>query len=98
MEISQPIIGQAVRQCSAIIVWDAAFQGSRHPEFGHNFIYHEFDHKLDMLDGDAAFNEDEFFAVATEQFFDWSHLLIKHLPKLYWVLKEYCRQDPVSRM
>lgn len=140
VEIGQPIIGQAFRQGPVIIIWDAALQGSRHPELGHNVIYHEFAHKLDMLDGAAdgtpplhdraeyrdwvktcsheylrlrrdiengkksfldayaATSEAEFFAVATEQFFDQPHLLIKHSPELYRVLKEYYRQDPVSRL
>lgn len=140
VEPSHPIIGQAFRQGPVIIIWDAALQGGRHPESGHNVIYHEFAHKLDMLDGAAdgtpplrdraeyrdwvvtcsheylrlkrdaehgkrsflntygATNEAEFFAVATEQFFDQPRLMIKHAPELYRVLKEYYRQDPVSRL
>ncbi|MEN6621250.1 MAG: M90 family metallopeptidase [Smithella sp.] len=139
LEISHPIIGQAFRRGPVIIIWDAALQGSRHPESGHNVIFHEFAHKLDMLNGAAdgtpplhdrteyrdwvktcsqeylrlrddieqgkesfldayaATSEAEFFAVATEQFFDQPQLLIKHSPELYRVLKEYYRQDPVSR-
>jgi len=134
-----PIIGQAFQQGPVIIIWDAALHGGRHPELGHNVVYHEFAHKLDMLDGAAdgtpplrdraeyrdwvqicsreylrlkhdaekgkksflnaygATNEAEFFAVATEQFFDQPHLMIKHAPDLYRVLKEYYRQDPARR-
>ena len=140
IELSHPIIGQAFRHGPVIIIWDAALQGGRHPELGHNVIYHEFAHKLDMLDGAAdgtpplrdraeyrdwvkicsqeylrlkhdaengkksflnaygATNEAEFFAVATEQFFDQPHLMIKHAPDLYRVLKEYYRQDPALRL
>lgn len=140
VEPSVPIIGQAFRQGPVIIVWDAALRGGRHPESGHNVIYHEFAHKLDMLDGAAdgtpplrdraeyrdwvltcsreylrlkhssgkvkkpfldpyaATNEAEFFAVATEQFFDQPQLMIKHAPDLYRVLKEYYRQDPAERV
>jgi Mlc titration factor MtfA (ptsG expression regulator) len=140
IELSHPIIGQAFRQGPVIIIWDAALQGGRHPESGHNVIYHEFAHKLDMLDGAAdgtpplrnrteyrdwvricsqeylrlkhdaehgrksflnaygATNEAEFFAVATEQFFDQPRLMIKHAPDLYRVLKEYYRQDPSLRL
>lgn len=140
VELSHPIIGQAFHQGPVIIIWDAALAGGRHPELGHNVIYHEFAHKLDMLDGAAdgtpplrdraeyrdwvqtcereylrlkrdaehgkksflnayaATNEAEFFAVATEQFFDQPHLMIKHVPDLYRVLKEYYRQDPVLRL
>jgi len=140
VELTQPIIGQAFRQGPVIIIWDAALRGGRHPEFGHNVIYHEFAHKLDLLDGTpdgtpplrdraeyhdwvltcsreylrlkhrtekdkksfldsyATTNEAEFFAVATEQFFDQPQLMIKHAPDLYRVLKEYYRQDPSERV
>jgi Mlc titration factor MtfA (ptsG expression regulator) len=140
VETSHPIIGQAFQQGPVIIIWDAALQSGRNPESGHNVIYHEFAHKLDMLDGAAdgtpplrnraeyrdwvqtcsreylrlkrdaedgkktflnaygATNEAEFFAVATEQFFDQPQLMIKNSPDLYRVLKEYYRQDPVARL
>lgn len=140
VEQSHPILGQAFQQGPVIIIWDAALQSGRQPASGHNVIYHEFAHKLDMLDGAAdgtpplrdraeyrdwvqtcereylrlkqddergkksflnaygATNEAEFFAVATEQFFDQPLLMIKHAPDLYRVLKEYYRQDPVLRL
>ncbi len=140
VEDIHPIIGQAFQQGPVIIIWDAALHGGRHPELGHNVVYHEFAHKLDMLDGAAdgtpplrdraeyrdwvqtcsreylrlkhdaergkksflnaygAASEAEFFAVATEQFFDQPHLMIKHAPDLYRVLQEYYRQDPVKRL
>jgi MtfA peptidase len=139
VEPEQPIIGQAFRQGPVIIIWDAALHGGRHPESGHNVVYHEFAHKLDMLSGAAdgtpplrdraefkdwvqtcsreylrlkrdvekgrksflnaygATNEAEFFAVATEQFFDQPRLLMEHAPDLYRVLREYYRQDPSAR-
>jgi Mlc titration factor MtfA (ptsG expression regulator) len=46
----RPILGQAFLQGPVILVWDAALHDGRHPELGHNVIYHEFAHKLDMLD------------------------------------------------
>jgi MtfA peptidase len=137
--VEQPILGQAFQQGPVIIVWDAALRGGRHPELGHNVIYHEFAHKLDMLDDAAdgtpplrdraeyrdwilictrefqrlrhdvitgkksfldaygATTEAEFFAVATEQFFDQPRLMIEHAPDLYRVLQEYYRQDPSER-
>jgi Mlc titration factor MtfA (ptsG expression regulator) len=140
IEPEHSIIGQAFQQGPVIIIWDAALHDGRHPESGHNVIYHEFAHKLDMLDGAAdgtpplkdraeyrdwvkicsreylrlkhdaergrksflnaygATDEAEFFAVATEQFFDQPHLMIKHVPDLYRVLKEYYRQDPARRL
>lgn len=139
VEDEGPIIGQALCQGPVIIIWDAALHGGRHPELGHNVVYHEFAHKLDMLNGapngtpalrdraeyrdwvrvcsrdylrlrrdaeggkesflDAygATDEAEFFAVATEQFFDRPHAMIAQAPDLYTVLREYYRQDPAKR-
>jgi len=140
LELQHPIIGQAFQQGPVIIIWDAALRGGRHPESGHNVIYHEFAHKLDMLDGAAdgtpplrdraeyrdwvqtcsreylrlkhdtekgrtsfldaygATNEAEFFAVATEHFFDRPRQMAAHAPDLYRVLQEYYRQDPAKRL
>ena len=53
IESAHPIIGQAFQQGPVILIWDAVLHGSRHPEQGHNVVYHEFAHKLDMLDGAA---------------------------------------------
>jgi Mlc titration factor MtfA (ptsG expression regulator) len=134
-----PILGQAFARGPVILVWDAVLHGARHPEQGHNVVYHEFAHKLDMLDGAAdgtpiladreqfaewvavcsfeflrlrrlaeqghktfldayaAVNEAEFFAVATEEFFDRPRALRKHAPDLYRVLSAYYRQDPAGR-
>lgn len=140
VDINHPIIGQAFLAGPVIIIWDAALQGGRNPLSGHNVIYHEFAHKLDMLGGAAdgtpplrdraeyrdwvricsaeflrlkkaaergkksflnaygATNEAEFFAVATEQFFEQPRLMVKHAPELYRVLNEYYRQDPSLRL
>ncbi|ABW65865.1 M90 family metallopeptidase [Desulfosudis oleivorans] len=140
VEPGQAILGQAFHQGPVIIIWDAALQGGRQPELGYNVVYHEFAHKLDMLDGAAdgtppladraeyrdwvetcsaeylrlrrdaaqgkpsflnaygATNEAEFFAVATEQFFDRPREMAAQAPDLYRVLKAYYRQDPVSRL
>ena len=135
-----PLLGQAFAHGPIILVWDAVLHGARHPEQGHNVVYHEFAHKLDMLDGAAdgtppladrdqlaewvavcsrefqrlrglaekghktfleaygAKNEAEFFAVATEEFFDRPLALQKHVPDLYHVLSAYYRQDPAGRV
>lgn len=135
-----PILGQAFRQGPVVLIWDAVLQTGRHPEGGHNVVYHEFAHKLDMLDGAAdgtpplrdteefsdwvkvcareylrlkalsqagkktfldaygATSEAEFFAVATEQFFDAPLALRSHAPDLYRVLGAYYRQDPAERV
>jgi len=53
VEPSVPLIGQAFAQGPVILVWDAVLHGARHPEQGHNVVYHEFAHKLDLLDGTA---------------------------------------------
>jgi Mlc titration factor MtfA (ptsG expression regulator) len=140
VDASVPILGQAFARGPVILVWDAVLHGARHPEQGHNVVYHEFAHKLDMLDGTAdgtppfadsdqlavwvevcsreflrlrnlagnghktfldaygAQNEAEFFAVATEEFFDRPLALQEHSPDLYHVLSSYYRQDPAERV
>lgn len=137
--IPGPIFGQAFVQGPVILVWDAVLHGARHPEQGHNVVYHEFAHKLDMLDGAAdgtppiadrdqfvewvvvcsseflrlrslvekgshtfldaygVTNEAEFFAVATEEFFDRPLELQEQAPELFRVLSAYYRQDPAGR-
>src|ERR1700690_1037665 len=137
---SAPLLGQAFTQGPVILVWDAVLHGARHPEQGHNVVYHEFAHKLDMLDGAAdgtpllanrdqfaewvavcsyeflrlrrlaeqghktfldaygAKEEAEFFAVATEEFFDRPLALQKRVPDLYRVLNAYYHQDPAARV
>ena len=141
VEASVPLLGQTFNQGGPVIlVWDAVLHGARHPEQGHNVVYHEFAHKLDMLDGAAdgtppladrdqfaewvavcsrefqrlhrlaekghktfldaygAKNEAEFFAVATETFFDRPLALQRHAPDLYGVLSVYYHQDPAGRV
>ena len=135
-----PLLGQSFAQGPVILVWDAVLRGVRHPEQGHNVVYHEFAHKLDTLDGAAdgtppiaskeqfaewvivcsreflrlrritekghktflnsygATNEAEFFAVATEEFFDRPVALKEHSPDLYRVLSSYYNQDPAGRV
>lgn len=46
----------------------------------------------------AAENPSEFFAVATEAFFEQPTALADHKPHLYDVLRGYYRQDPASRV
>lgn len=140
VETALPILGQAFLRGPVILVWDAVLHGARHPELGHNVVYHEFAHKLDMLDGAAdgtppladpkqfaewvevcsrafkelrqraaggeitfldsygATNEAEFFAVATEEFFDRPLPLREDAPDLYRVLSSYYRQNPAGRV
>jgi Mlc titration factor MtfA (ptsG expression regulator) len=122
-----------------VLSWDSARHGAYDPKDGRNLVFHEFAHKLDMLDGfvngtpplksrnayriwsevmtreferlqDAAerrratvldkygaTNEAEFFAVATECFFERGVKLEKKHPELYEVLQGYYRQDPARR-
>jgi Mlc titration factor MtfA (ptsG expression regulator) len=57
-----PIFGEAAFDGPVVIAWDEARANARHPERGHNVVYHEFAHKLDMgdrlVDGTPRF-EDE---------------------------------------
>ncbi len=130
------ILGEAHYGGPVIIVWDAALKEARHPGSGHNVVFHEFAHKLDMLDGSvdgtpplatpeqftqwvevctrvfeqvargeagsslgpyASVNPAEFFAVATEVFFDDPEGLHHEHADLYSVLSDYYRQDPLAR-
>lgn len=45
------ILGQAQFGGPTILAWDAVSREARHPGRGENVVYHEFAHKLDMLDG-----------------------------------------------
>lgn len=132
-----PIYGLAQeRRGPVVLAWDQALSAARHPERTHNVVFHEFAHKLDMLDGmidgtppldredlpewtrictDAyedlvagrprpplrdygAVNTGEFFAVATEAFFDVPDEMAAHEPDLYRVLQGFYRQDPAARL
>jgi Mlc titration factor MtfA (ptsG expression regulator) len=135
----QAILGQAMRNGPVILVWDAIVRDARHPERGHNVVYHEFAHILDMRDGTAdgtpelystklfrewvevcskeyfrlqkrsaegkktlldsygAVHEAEFFAVATELFFNRPRQMRRERPALYNVLAGYYRQDTAAR-
>ena len=135
----QQILGQAWLHGPVILVWDAVVRDARHPEQGHNVVYHEFAHILDMRDGSAdgtpvlqnrvlfnqwvrictdeffklkrdrekgkrtlldtygAIHEAEFFAVATELFFDRPLKMQRKHPELYNVLSSYYRQDTALR-
>ena len=135
-----PLLGEAHMNGPVILVWDEVKRGAVHPKRGHNVVYHEFAHKLDMLDGSAdgapplqnpeqykewervcseaytdlrerisngqktfldpygAINPAEFFAVATEHFFDKPTTMKTVHPELYEVLSGFYNQDPASRM
>ena len=53
-------------------------------------------HKHDILRAYGATNPAEFFAVATEAFFDRPHKLKEKHPELYEQFKEYYRIDPIQ--
>lgn len=58
-----PILGEAAFDGPVVIAWDEASANARHPERGHNVVYHEFAHKLDMgdrlVDGTPRFEDAE---------------------------------------
>lgn len=49
------------------------------------------------LDDYGTLNEAEFFAVATESFFETPELLSRHTPELYEVLQRFYGCDPLAR-
>jgi Mlc titration factor MtfA (ptsG expression regulator) len=135
-----PLLGEARPRGPVLIVWDQALAQARHPGRGHNVVFHEFAHKIDMADGSAdgtprmpdrasyrrwvevctreldlvrraagageptllrdyaGTNPAEFFAVATEVFFDRPVAMEGERPDLYDVLREFYRQDPAARV
>jgi Mlc titration factor MtfA (ptsG expression regulator) len=46
-----PLLGQADNDGTIFLVWDELLANARHPERGHNLVYHEFAHTLDRADG-----------------------------------------------
>lgn len=131
---TQHLAGQAHPKGPVVLSWAAVKRGARRPEHGHNVVYHEFAHRLDMLGGVtdgtpplgnnaavarwvevctaafervqsgqsvlrgyAATNPAEFFAVATELFFNRPVDLCTHEPDLYGELRSFYGQDPARR-
>ncbi len=134
-----PVQGEAVNSGHVILSWQDALAGGRGLSDGHNVVYHEFAHQLDMeagnadgvppldddaqvenwsevfsaefqtltaaleqgqhtfLDPYAATNAAEFFAVATETFFERGAAMQRHSPRLYDALRGFYRQDPATR-
>ena len=134
-----PILGQAHDHGPVILVWDAVKHGGIHPERAHNVVFHEFAHKLDMLDGSVngtpplqskaqykqwadvcthefeklrarearggrglldgygATDTAEFFAVATELFFDRPCDMRRVYPELYAIMQGFYNQDTAAR-
>jgi MtfA peptidase len=133
-----PLLGEAHdRRGPVLLAWDEARVAARNPGRGHNVVFHEFAHKIDMLDSIVdgtpplehrvdfdrwvevcteaygalragierpplqpygATNPAEFFAVATEAFFDVPVLLEDHEPNLYAILRDFYKQDPATRL
>ncbi|HEY3833647.1 MAG TPA: M90 family metallopeptidase [Acidimicrobiia bacterium] len=134
---ASPILGEAHdARGPVLLAWDQAREAARRPGSGNNVVFHEFAHKIDMLDGAVngtpplahrrdverwtavcteayealragvdrpplqpygATNPAEFFAVATEAFFDVPMELERHEPKLYEIMRDFYRQDPAAR-
>ena len=47
------LLGEAHAHGPVVLAWDRVLHDGKHPRDGHNLVYHEFAHKLDMLDGHA---------------------------------------------
>ena len=133
----RPLLGEAHHDRGPMLLaWDQVRSAARHRRRGRNVVWHEFAHKIDMLDGVVdgtplmqdrraldrwvevcaaelellrsgegghlidqygATDPGEFFAVATEVFFDLPVELRAEKPDLYEVLANFYRQDPASR-
>jgi MtfA peptidase len=49
----EALLGEAHHRGPVILAWDRVLRDGRLPHDGHNVVYHEFAHQLDMLDGGA---------------------------------------------
>lgn len=138
-EKNVPVEGEAAIAGTVVLSWEDALAGGRRRGDGHNVVFHEFAHQLDMQDGAAdgvpyldtreqienwstvfmgeftaltsavangeatfldrygATNAAEFFAVATESFFERGAAMEKSHPKLYEALRGFYKQDPAAR-
>lgn len=47
------LAGQAMLHGPVLLVWDRVANDARHPERGHNVVFHELAHKIDMRNGAA---------------------------------------------
>jgi Mlc titration factor MtfA (ptsG expression regulator) len=132
-----PVLGQAHdRRGPVLLAWDEVLESSHHPGHARNVVFHEFAHKIDMLDDlvdgtpPLEFKEQlarwvevctraytalregepvppldpyggtsvaEFFAVATEAFFDAPVKLEQHQPDLYEIFRGFYKQDAAER-
>lgn len=132
--------GSAHHGGPVVLSWDNARAGGKNAQDGRNLVFHEFAHKLDMLDGMvdgtpelddnaeyrawikvmtaefealqadirkgrrnlldpyAATDVAEFFAVATEVFFEKPRQLREKRPDFYAVMKDFYEQDPAARL
>jgi Mlc titration factor MtfA (ptsG expression regulator) len=50
-DATQHLAGQATPQGPVVLSWSAVRRGARLPQHGVNVVFHEFAHRLDMLDG-----------------------------------------------
>jgi Mlc titration factor MtfA (ptsG expression regulator) len=138
METKSKRLGEATFYGRIRLSWKEVQENARNPGCGENVVFHEFAHKLDMLNGVfdgrpklptneladrwatvmteeyrclraakrerretlldqyGAQNPVEFFAVATECFFDAPQAMQQEYPKLYELFRDYYRQDPAA--
>jgi MtfA peptidase len=131
-------VGQAWSRGSLVLAWDHVLRDAGDIHDGHNVVFHEFAHLLDLQDGSAdgapllpsrsrylawarvlgrvyadlrdrvdrhrpsvldaygATDRAEFFAVATECFFEKPVSLERTYPALYLELRRFYRRDPAA--
>ena len=131
-------LGESWRRGSLVLAWDHVLRDARDIHDGHNVVFHEFAHLIDLQDGAAdgtpplpsrsrylawarvlgdayadltdrihrhrpsvldaygATNAAEFFAVATECFFEKPMPLERVYPELYAELRRFYRRDPAA--
>lgn len=74
-----PILGQAELRGPVVLAWDYVRSTARHTETGRNVVYHEFAHKLDMLDGRADGTPP---LSGSDQYKQWGHVFEREFLQL----------------
>ena len=99
--------GESWHRGPIVLSWSDVLHGAANPGDGYNVVLHEFAHKLDaensgtnglpILQETAHYAEwAEFFAVATESFFEKGAAMSKRLPDLYEQLQRFYAVDPAK--
>jgi len=85
-ESHQPRAGEAWREGSVVVAWDAVCSAIQAPENGNNVVWHEFAHLLDFEDGQAdgvpLLGRGESWLVRKSRYSAWSRVMRSEFEQL----------------